>query len=109
MSNYQVNRERWSQMTIEEQMGNIGSEVGRSINAWRAHDTDRFDGALNRALDLFDATTEQLISQHSPRVKEVLRSRDQYLSLFFDDTFQRDAAQIENYFMQYALAARSNR
>jgi hypothetical protein len=109
MSDYQVNRDRWSQMTIQEQMGNIGSEVGRSIKAWRAHDTDRFDGALNRALDLFDATTEQLISQHSPRAKEVLRSRDQFLSLFFDNTFETDASKIEDYFMQYALAARSDR
>lgn len=109
MSNYQVDRERWSRMTIQEQMGNIGSEVERSIKAWQDHDSGRFDGALDRALDLFDATTEQLISQHSPRAKEVLRSRDQFLSLFFDDTFEADASQIEDYFMQYALAARSNR
>ena len=109
MTNYQVDRDRWSKMTIQEQMGNIGSEVGRSISAWRVHDTARFDGALSRALDLFDATTEQLISEHSPRVKEVLRSRDQYLSLFFDNTFEADASSVEDYFMQYALAARADR
>ena len=109
MSNYQVDRARWSQMTIQEQMGNIGSEVGRSIKAWQAHDTERFDGALDRALDLFDATTEHLVSQHSPKLREVLRSRDQYLSLFFDNTFEADASKVGDYFMQYALAARSNR
>lgn len=109
MSNYQIDRGRWSKMTIQEQMGNIGSEVERSIRAWADHDTNRFDGALDRVLDLFDATTEQLISEHSPRVKEVLRARDQYLSLFFDGTFQADASQLEDYFMQYALAARANR
>ncbi len=109
MSNYQIDRERWAAMTIQEQMGNIGSEVGRSINAWRVHDINRFEGALNRALDLFDATTEQLVRKRSPRSKEVLRSKDQFLALFFDDKFDSDAEAIENYFMQYALAARSDR
>ena len=109
MSNYQVDRQRWSQLTTQEQMGNIGSEVGRSIKAWRTHDTERFDGALDRALDLFDATTVQLTSQRSPRAKEVLRARDQFLALFFGGTFQTDASKLEDYFMQYALAARSHR
>ena len=109
MSNYSIDRHRWAQMTIQEQMGNIGSEVGRSIKAWQAHDNNRFNGALDRALDLFAATTEELVARKSPRTKEVLRARDQYLSLFFDNTFQADASKLENYFMQYALAARRDR
>jgi hypothetical protein len=109
MSNYQIDRQRWANLTIQEQMGNIGSEVGRAIKAWGAHDQQRFDGALDRALDLFDATTEQLIASRSPRSKEVLRSRDQFLALFFDNTYDIDAINIENYFTQYALAARRER
>ena len=105
MSNYAVDRQRWAKFTLQEQMGNIGSEVGRSIKAWRAGDKPRFEGALIRALDLFDATTEQLIAAKSPRAKEVLRAQDQYLAVFFDDHAD-DADKIENYFMQYALAAR---
>ncbi len=108
MSNYQIDRQRWQRLTIQEQMGNIGSEVGRSIKAWQAHDMPRFDGALSRALDLFDATTEGLVAHKSPRAKEVLRAKDQYLRLFFDDQLA-DASKVENYFMQYALAARRNR
>lgn len=109
MSDYKIDRQRWSRFSIQEQMGNIGSEVGRSINAWRAHDKARFNGALTRALDLFDATTGLLVVQHSPRAKEVLRSKDQFLCLFFDNTFETDADNIEKYFMQYALAARLHR
>lgn len=108
MSNYQVDRGRWSQMDILNQMGNIGSEVGRTIAAKRRGDNERFNGALDRALDLFDATTEDLAAKHSPRLKEVLRSRDQFLSLFFADKFD-DANNIERYFTQFALAARLNR
>lgn len=109
MNDYQIDRQRWSQMNIQEQMGNIGSEVGRSIKAWQLSDAERFDGALYRALDLFDATVEGLVATRSPRSKEVLRAKDQYLALFFDNTFKKDAEKIENYFMQYALAARRNR
>ncbi len=43
------------------------------------------------------------------RLKEVLRAKDQYLRLFFDGTFDKDAEAIEGYFMQYALAARRDR
>lgn len=108
MSNYKIDRKRWANMTIQEQMGNIGSEVGRSINAWQAEDMERFNGALDRALDLFDATVEDLVAHKSPRTKEVLRAKDQYLALFFDDRIA-DAVNIEDYFMQYALAARRDR
>lgn len=106
MNNYKINRKRWGQMTILEQMGNIGSEVGRAIAAKRHNDDERMDSSIYRALDLFDATTEFLVANKSPRTKEVLRARDQFLSLFYNNTFE-DADNIENYFMQYALAARN--
>ncbi len=108
MGNYQIDRTRWAKFTLQEQMGNIGSEVGRSIKAWRAHDKKRFEGALSRALDLFDATAENMTARKSPRAREVLRAKDQYLRLFFDDKID-DADNIERYFMQYAMAARRNR
>lgn len=106
MSNYQVDRCEWAKLDIYEQMGNIGSEVGRAINAQRNGKTKRVDGAVDRALDLFDATTECLIRQKSPRVREVLRSREEFLRLFFDGTFDEDADNIERYFAQFAVAAR---
>ncbi len=90
-------------MTIFEQMGNIGSEVGRALKAKRAGDD--FQPALIRALDLFDATVEPLSAAKSPRAKEVLRSRDQFLSAIYD---KPDDA-IEDYFMQFAIAARLQR
>jgi hypothetical protein len=106
MSNYQIDRTRWAQLDILNQMGNIGSEVGRAIAAKRRDDVQQLDGALNRALDLFDATQETLAAAGSPRLREVLRARDQFLSLFFADTFADDADNIERYFMQFATAAR---
>ena len=109
MSNsyYQVDRERWAAMTINEQMGNIGSEVGRAIIARRSGNKEREDRAIDRAIDLFSATVEVLVgTSYSYRLKEVLRAREEFLRLFFDDTFESDAGKIEQYFMNYSFAAR---
>lgn len=109
MSNYHMDYESWVQLDVINQMGNIGSEVGRAINAWREKDEPRFNGSFARSLDLFDATIKALTSRKSLRSKEVLRAKDQYLSLFFDGKFDEDATKIEKYFMQYAWLARTKR
>jgi hypothetical protein len=108
MSNKPIDRERWAQLTIYEQMGNIGSEVGRAIKAKREGKEERLQGAIERALDLFSATAEDLVNKHqSHRIKEVLRSRDEFLSLFYDNKFtDSNANAIENYFTHFAIASR---
>ena len=107
MANYEIDRGRWAQLSIFEQMGNIGAEVGRAVNATRAGKDKRAQGAIGRAVDLLDATVEVLVAQRSPRVKEVLRAREEFLRLFFDGTFEEDADNIVRYFNLFAIAARS--
>ena len=107
MASYEIDRERWAQLTIYEQLGNVSSEVGRAINATRAGKEKRAQGAIDRAVDLLDATIEVLVQQKSPRVKEVLRAREEFLRLFFDGTFEEDADNIAKYFNLFAIAARS--
>jgi len=110
MSEYRFDRERWAGLTFNEQMGNIGSEVGRAIIAHRNGNAERETRAIDRAIDLFSATAEALIgTEYSYRLKEVLRSRDEFLRLFFDNTFEYDADKIERYFMYFAFAARAER
>ena len=100
---YTINRDRWNQLTILEQLRYIGSEVGRTLKL--KHRGTDFEPALIRALDLFDATIELLVSKKSYRLKEVLRARDQFLQSIF---VKEDNA-IEQYFMQFAIAARNTR
>ena len=110
MTDYQVDRGRWFSLSLMEQMGNIGSEVGRSIQAKRAGDQARFEAALTRALDLFNATAASVLRSKPFRAKEILRARDQYLELFFGDhPDMSDAPALERYFFQFALAARRSR
>lgn len=110
MTDHTVDRERWANMTIFDQMGNISSEVGRSFNARRQGQAENENLAMVRALDLFDATIDNLIANKSIRSKEVLRSKDQYLSALLSPKFDENAgASIEKYFMQYAIASRLNK
>lgn len=100
MSNHVFDKTRWQSQTIFYQMGNISSEVGRALTAKRRGDVVSMNGALYRGLDLIDATAEQLAREKSPRLREVLRAREQFATL--DDT-------LESYFMNFALAARNGR
>ena len=108
MSAYKFPRERWAKLTFNEQMGNIGSEVGRAIIAYRNGNEIRKNRAIDRAIDLFSATVETTANtDYSYRLKEVLRARDEFLRLFFDGTFDHDAIKIERYFMDFAFLARA--
>ena len=106
MASYRVDREKWSELDILEQMGNIGSEVGRAIAATRSGKEKRAAAAIDRAFDLFDATIDVLAEARSHRLKEVLRAREEFARLFFDGTFDADADALERYFMQFAQAGR---
>ena len=107
MSNFQIDRAEWKKFGLLEQMANIGSEVGRAIKARRTGREERLAGAIERALDLFAATTIQLAASRSYRLKEVLRARDEFLRLFYDGTFEDDAEALERYFTQFAVAVRN--
>ena len=97
-----IDREKWAGLSLVEQMGNIGSEVGRAIKS-RENPTRR-DGAIDRAIDLFSATAACYSGR---RLREILRARDEFLRLFYDNS--TDFSGIERYFHQFALAARRGR
>jgi citrate synthase len=107
---YQVDRNKWSRMSIFDQMGNISSEVGRAINAKKQNKKEEMNNAVIRALDLFDATIDGLINAKSIKSKEVLRSKDQFLSVMNEENPSTEEVNgLDRYFTQYAIAARLNR
>ena len=76
MVEYRFDRKRWLQLAFTEQMGNIGAEAGRAIIAHRNGSPARESRAIDRAIDLFNATAEVTIrTKHACRLKEVLRAR----------------------------------
>lgn len=103
MSSHVFDIEKWQALSLFDQLGNIGSEVGRAMNALRRDDKVSLEGAYHRGLDLIDATTPVL---SAPRRRELLRAREQFAEAV--ESAQPDAW-LENYFMQYAIAARMTR
>ena len=97
---------RWQTLTILEQMGNIGSEVERAIRAHDAGRQDRFELALERALDLFDLTAAD-DRWRGCRRREILRAREEFCRLFFDPEPPAGSAEgLKRYFLAFAIAAR---
>ena len=97
---------RWGGLTLMEQLAHVGSEVERAIRAHASDNRSRFDGALARALELFDLTaTDGRWRGH--RRREILRAREEFCRLFFDEHPGVDSARgLQRYFLAFAVAAR---
>ena len=100
---------RWHTMPLIEQMANVGSEVTRTIRAHAQGQLERRQHALARALELFDLTATD-VRWKGPKRREILRAREQFCALLFATTpTAGDAAFLEAYFLQFAVAARRAR
>lgn len=96
---------RWAKLTLAEQMGNIGSEIGRAIAAKERGDKAREERALERAFELMDLT----IGNHrrDPGLKELTRVREVVADYFFgDDIYGSTTNNLNKYFTEFAMSAR---
>lgn len=99
---------RWHTLTLAEQLAHVGSEVGRAMRAWESGRTGRFERALERTLELFELTARDE-RWRGPRRREILRTREEFLTLFFGDPPPNSAPGLENYFLQFATLAQRRR
>ncbi len=98
---------RWTTLTLCEQLGNVGSEVGRA-KRWREKDPRIFEGAMDRALELMDLTLQD--TRWKTRLKELARARELLCDAFFGGTeYGATLEDMERYFYTFALAARLRR
>lgn len=101
--------DRWASFSLVEQLANVGSEVDRTIRAHSVAGTTRFDGALARALELFDLTAADA-RWRGPRRREILRAREEFCRLFFDASSEPGSASgLQRYFLHFAVAANRQR
>jgi hypothetical protein len=100
---------RWATLTLAEQLGNAGSDVGRAIRARAAGDADRFGPALDRALELLDLTIADE-RWRGPRRREIARAREVVCDFLVGDNVHGSTERsLEDWFMAYAMAARADR
>jgi len=95
---------RWFQLSLLEQLGNIGSEVSRAAR-WQEKDDNLFWGAVERALELFDLTLAD--SRWRGRRREIARAREVFGdAVFGGQLYGSSLADLQKYFDQFAWAAR---
>ena len=95
---------KWFKLSLAEQLANIGSEVSRA-NRWQSKDEKLFQGAIYRALELFDLTMGD--ARWHGRLREIARVREIFCDAVFGGRGYKSSFQdIIGYFDQFAFAAR---
>lgn len=96
---------RWQQLTLVEQMANVGSEVIRALN-WRGKNNAAYcHMAAERSLELMDLTLDSV--KGFSKLKEIARVREVLVDHFFGENeygFTEDA--LKRYFLNFTYAAR---
>jgi len=106
--NYQhksLAEERWSKLSLADQLANIGAEVGRAAK-WENKDEDLFESAVLRALELFDLTLHD--SRWEGRLKEIARLKEVFLDgVDGGKEYKTSLLDLENYFMPFMIFSRN--
>jgi hypothetical protein len=100
--------ERWREMSVAQQLGNVGSEVGRAMK-WRTRNPRIADEALTRALELIDLTLDDPRHRASyARLREICRVREVVLDfLVGPNRYGSTESSLQRYFDAFAIAARN--
>ena len=90
---------KWSVMSICEQLGNVGSEVGRATKWLEKGKKDLMKNCLARAFELLDLTiTDQRWQNH--RQKELKTAREVLADAFYGQgEYKTTPEEIENIFI----------
>lgn len=98
--------ESWPKFSLEEQLGNIGSEVSRAIRA--RGDAEYYWGAISRAFDLFYLTI--LDPRWKGRLREIVRAKELFCAAALGSSeFKTTLEDLDRYFTYFALIARAKK
>jgi hypothetical protein len=99
---------RWDELSLVEQMANIGSEVERAIS-WRQKGNDEYSRkAFERALELLSLSIED--KKNRRRLKELVRNYEVLVDYFAGDNIYGSSDKLwRNYFLAFNWAARARK
>ena len=93
--------ETWKNQSLTYQMANIGSEVSRAFK--NQDKPTRFEGAFNRALELFDFSIDAARErQDTGALRELCRAREEFCDYFNGNAYCSDPAKIQKYYDDFA-------
>jgi len=98
---------RWFALSLAEQLGNVGSELGRAVR-WSTTHPALAERAFHRTLELFDLTLDDPRHRRSvARLREIARAREVVADfLSGENRYGSTAESLQKYFDAYAVAAR---
>ena len=100
-------QDRWHQLSIFEQMANIGAEVGRTFSWKKKQNEKMWQNAMGRALELFSLTIADRKNKDS--LKEICRVREVFLDhAIGDNQYSSTLPDWDKYFLPYNKAARKS-
>lgn len=95
---------RWFQLSLVEQLANVGSDIERTIQWKKKGDAEYSQKAFERALELIDLTVAD--PKNKGRLREVLRTREALVDYFMYDNEYNTTDEIwQKYFYDFAYAA----
>ena len=95
---------RWFELSLTEQLGNIGSEYNRAIAAKRKGDQQRYQDACDRTLELCELTIDDQRWRGKSALKEICRLNEEVARTLVDE--QQPDARLQAFFDGHAYAAR---
>lgn len=102
-----LNLERWQKFSLAEQLGNIGSEVSRTVSAKKREDKKLSENAFERALELFDLTI--MDKRNRKRLREIGRLREVFTDAFLGGSeYKSSLSDVDRYLLDFALLARKD-
>jgi hypothetical protein len=95
---------RWQQLSLLEQLGNVGGEVHRAA-LWKKRGDETYRDAVARALELLDLTIQD--TRWRSRLREPVRARELLVdAMYGGKEYGSTLEDLDRYFFQFALAAR---
>lgn len=95
---------KWFKLSLAEQLANIGSEVSRA-KRWQKVDKNIFWKAVERALELFDLTLEDI--RWRGRLREIARVRELFCeAVLGEKNYHTSLKDLEDYFLPFTFLAR---
>ncbi|MEO8150427.1 MAG: hypothetical protein ABI723_22540 [Bacteroidia bacterium] len=99
--------EDWFTLSLFEQLGNVGSEVGRA-RKWQHKNQGIFENSFFRAIELLSLTIDD--KRWKSQLKELCRAKEVLGDAFYGGKlYDSDFESLEKYFYHFAVAAQNNK
>lgn len=105
MQHQELAKGKWHELSLTEQLANIGSEVGRT-GKWFQKNQEYFESAFSRALELFDLTLSDERWNYG-QLKEIGRVKEVFCdAVYGGKEYNSSFKDLDKYFLLFALKLR---